>query len=105
MLAHIVLLKLKPCVTSETLESMMRQTRIHLLKIPEVLTVRCGRTIDPKSEWGFFVSVDCESSERLAGYLGDPIYIKYFDEVIKPNMEGMLALDYEMEPAKDIRYS
>jgi hypothetical protein len=105
MLHHIVLLKLKAEVTSEKIEAMMRQTRISLLKIPEALTVKCGRAIDPNSEWGFFIAIDCESTERLNGCLEDPIYIKYFEEIIKPSIVTLISLDYEMEPAKDIRYS
>lgn len=105
MVHHIVLFKLKSDVTLEKVEEMMRATRINLLKIPEVLSVKCGKNVDPNSEWGFFIAIDFESMERLATYQGDPIHIKYVEEVIKPNTIARLALDYEMEPGKDVRYS
>ena len=31
----------------------------------------------------------------------DPIYVKFMEEVIKPNMAETLALDFEMDPGKD----
>jgi hypothetical protein len=105
MVHHIVLFKLKPEVTPEKLEEMMRQTRISLLKIDEVLSVKCGKNVDPTSEWGFFIAVDFESMEKLAIYREDAIHIKYVEDVIKPNTCGRLALDYEMEPNKDVKYS
>jgi len=105
MVHHIVLFQLKPDVTVEKVEEMMRETRINLLKIPEALSVKCGKNVDPKSEWGFFIAIDFESMERLASYQADPIHVKYVEEVIKPNTMARLGLDYEMEPGKDVRYS
>jgi hypothetical protein len=105
MVHHVVLFKLKPDVTSEKLEEMMRNTRINLLKIDEVLAVKCGKNVDPKSEWPFFIAVDFENMEKLAIYREDAIHIKYVEEVIKPNTTERMVLDYEMEPGKDVKYS
>lgn len=105
MVHHIVLFKLKPEVTTGKLETMMMSTRMMLLKIPEVLSVKCGKIIDPKGEWPFFLAVDCESMDKLAVYLDSPIHLKFVEETIKPNTTDYLALDYEMEPGKDVKYS
>jgi hypothetical protein len=35
----------------------------------------------------------------------DAIYMKFAAEVLKPNTSERLALSYEMEPGKDVRYS
>ena len=105
MIHHIVLFKLRPEVTPEGLETMMRQTRAQLLKIGEVLSLKCGKNTDPTSEWGFFLAMDFGSADRLELYRENAIHLKYVEEVIKPNTCGRLALDYEMEPGKDIRYS
>ena len=56
MVHHIQLFKLRPEVTPAKLEEMMMNTRMSLLKIPEVLSVKCGKKIDPKSEWPFFIA-------------------------------------------------
>ncbi len=105
MVHHVVLFKLKPEVTPEKLEDIMRQTRISLLKIPEALNVKCGKRIDPKNEWPFFIAVDFESMNRLGAYLDDPVHVKYVEDVIKKFTSERLALDYEMEPGKDISFS
>lgn len=105
MVHHIVLFKLKPEVTNEKVEVMMMSTRMMLLKIPEALSVKCGKKIDPAAEWPFFISVDCESMDKLSLYLDDPIHLKYVEEIIKPNITEMLAIDYEMEPGKEVKYS
>ena len=105
MIQHLVLFRLKPEATEDTIEWMMRETRIQLLKISEVLSVRCGKRLDPASKWPFFLAVEIESTEKLALYLSDPIHVKFVEEVIKPHVEERLSLDYETEPGKDVRYS
>jgi hypothetical protein len=105
MVHHIVLFKLKPEVTPEKIEEMLLQTRMRLLKISEVLSVKCGKRIDPRNEWEFFIALDFESMEKLGIYQIDAIHIKYVEEVIKPNTRERVALDYEMEPGKDVKYS
>lgn len=105
MVHHIVLFKLKPEVTPEKLEEMIMNTRIQLLKIPEVLSIKCGKRIDPTNAWPFFLAVDLESMEKLQMYREDPVHVKFVEEVIKPNTTDRLGLDYEMEPGKDVKFS
>lgn len=105
MVHHIVLFKVTSEVTTEKLETMMMSTRMMLLKIPEVLSVKCGKIIDSEGEWPFFIAVDCESMDKLAVYRDSPIHLKFVEEIIKPNTTERLALDYEMEPGKNVKYS
>ena len=105
MVHHIVLFKLKPEVTPQKLEQMLMTTRMSLLKIPEILSVKCGKAIDPKNEWPFFVSLEFESMEKLAMTQDDAIYMKFVAEVIKTNTTERLAMDYEMEPGKKVKFS
>lgn len=105
MVHHVTLYKLQPEVTPAKLESLMMTTRMTLLKIPEILSVRCGKNIDPKSEWPFFIALDFESMEKLAMTQDDAIYMKFVADVIKPHTAAKLSLDYEMEPGKSIKYS
>lgn len=105
MVHHLVLLKLKPDVDEEKIEWMMRETRMQLLKIPEVLAVRCGKRISENQEWPFFLSLEFESTEKLALYMAHPIHIKYREEVALPNITDHVMYDFEMEPGKDVRYS
>ncbi len=105
MVHHVTLYKLKPEVTPAKLEQLMMTTRMTLLKIPEVLSVRCGKNIDPKSEWPFFIALDFESMDKLAMTEDDAIFMKFVADVIKPHAADRLALNYEMEPGKSIKYS
>ena len=47
MVHHIGLYKLKPGITLEETEEMMMRARMQLLKIAEVLSIKCGRRVDP----------------------------------------------------------
>ena len=105
MVHHITLIKLKPEVTPEKLEKMMMSTRMSLLKIPEVLAVKCGKTIDPELAWPFFFSIECESMDKLRMVRDDAIYMKFMASIIKPNTADRLDLNYEMEPGKNVKYS
>jgi Stress responsive A/B Barrel Domain len=105
MVHHVVLYKLKPEVTPARVEAMMMNTRMQLLKIPEVLNIKCGKRIDPELPWPFFIAIDFESMDKYAIFREDPIFVKFMEEVIKPNTEDSLDLDFEMDPGKDVRFS
>jgi len=101
MIEHVVLFKLRPEVDGKKLEWMMRETRLRLLKIPSVLALRSGRSLDPCSEWDFFVSVSLDSDERLASYSLDPIHTRFVDDVIEPNTCGRLAMSFQPDPGEN----
>jgi len=105
MIHHVVFFKLKPEVDDHKLEEMIRSTRSMLLKIPEVLSVRSGRNIDPKAEWPFFLTVELETLEKLRMYVDDAIHLKYIETVIKPNTTARFALDFQTDPSKALKYS
>ncbi len=102
MVHHIGLYKLKPHVAPEDTEDMMMNARMQLLKIDEVLSIKCGKRVDPQVPWPFFIAIDFESMDKQAIFREDPIYIKFVEEVIKPNTSEYLALDYEMDPGRDV---
>lgn len=105
MIHHVTLYRLQPDVTPAKLEQLMISTRMTLLKIPEILSVKCGKNIDTKSEWPFFIALDFENMEKLAMTQEEAIYMKFVADVIKPHTAAALALNYEMEPGKSVKYS
>jgi len=105
MVHHVTLYKLQPEVTPAKLEQLMFSTRMTLLKIPEILSVKCGKNIDPKSEWPFFVALDFESMDKQAMVQDEAIYMKFVADVIKPHTSAALSLNYEMEPGNAVKYS
>lgn len=105
MVHHIDLFKLKPEVTPARIEEMMMHTRMQLLKIPEVLSIKCGKRIEESMQWPFFVAIDFESMDKYEIFCEDPIYVKYVEDVIKPNVAETVRLDFEMDPGKDVQFS
>src|SRR5438477_9080199 len=92
MVHHVVLYKLKPEVAPARVEEMMMNTRMQLLKIPEVLSIKCGKRIEPEMEWPFFIAIDLESMDKYAIFREDSIFVKFMEEIINPNIEDSHAL-------------
>jgi len=105
MVHHVELFKLKPEVTPARIEEMMMNTRMQLLKIPEVLSIKCGKRIKNEMQWPFFIAIDFESMDKFDIFRDDPIYVKFVEETIKPNVAETVALDFEMDPGKDVQFS
>src|ERR1700734_3423455 len=105
MVHQVTLYKLQPEVTPAKLEQLMISTRMTLLKIPEILSVKCGKNIDPNSDWPFFIALDFESMDKKAMVEDEAIFMKFVADVIRPHTAAALALDYEMEPGKSVKYS
>ncbi|MFD0895433.1 Dabb family protein [Luteolibacter ambystomatis] len=105
MISHVVFFQLKPEVDEARVEEMVRTTRSLLLKIPEVLSVKSGRNVDTASEWQFFFNIETESLEKLKITLEDPFHLKFVESVIKPSTTAHFAMDFELDPSKDLRYS
>lgn len=105
MIHHLVLCQLHPETDEERIEWMLRQTRARMLKIPEVLQVRCGRNLEPEAEWQFFFSAEFFSSDQLAAYAEHPVQLKFVEEVLLPHTTVRVSHNFEMEPGKDLRFS
>jgi hypothetical protein len=105
MIQHVVYFQLKPEVDKTMMEELVRTSRSLLLKIPEVMSVRSGRNLDPASQWQFFFSVEVDSREKLRITQDDPYHLKLMEKHLKPNILGHFAMDYELDPSKDLKYS
>ncbi len=105
MIAYLSLFQLKPEVTPEKLENLMAQTRVLLLRIPEVLTVKTGKRINPSDPSPWFVYLEVETMDKLVICQDDPYYIKYREEVLKPHIAEQESTAFEMDPRKDVKYS
>jgi negative regulator of replication initiation len=105
MIAYLSLYRLKPEVDEETFETLMARTRVYLLRIPEVLTVKTGKRVNPAEPWPWFVYLEVESMDKLAICQDDPHYIKFREEVVKAHIQEQESVAFEMEPRKDVKYS
>lgn len=105
MIHHLSLFKLKPEVTPARVEEMMMNARMQLLKIPEVLSIKCGKRISSEMDWPLFIAIDFESMDKQTMFREDPIYVKFEAEIIRPNVADTQTLNFEMDPGKDVRFS
>lgn len=105
MIHHVVYLQLNDNVGKPELEEMVRASRTWLLKIPEVLSVRSGRNLDPESQWQFFYSYEVESMEKLGVVKEDPFHLKFAESYVKPHTNQRFELDFELDPSRDLKYS
>ena len=79
MIDHLLFYKLKAKVDEAKLEDMIRMSRSLLLKVPVVLSVRSGRTIDPNSDWPFYILLEFESLDKKRIFEEDPNYLKFLE--------------------------
>ena len=105
MIHHVVYYQLKPEVDAAMVEELVRTSRRLLLRIPEVFTVRSGRNLAPDSQWQFFVGIEVNSLDKLRVTLDDPFHLKFVEKYIRPNTLTQFAMDFELDPSKDLRYS
>jgi hypothetical protein len=106
MIHHLVLLTTKPEVIPTKLEEIMVETRIRLLKIPEVNNLRVGKRVDTANNpYAYFFSFDVENMDKLAFVHDNAVYTQFEKQILGPFVAASKVLDYEMEPGKDVRYS
>ncbi len=106
MIHHLVLCTTKPEVIPTKLEEIMVETRIRLLKIPEVNNLRVGKRVDTTNNPNtYFFSFDVENMDKLAYILENAVYFQFERQILGPFVAASKIFDYEMEPGKDVRYS
>ncbi len=106
MIHHLVLATTKPEVIPTKLEEIMVETRIRLLKIPEVNNLRVGKRVDTTNNPNtYFFSFDVENMDKLAYILETAVYFQFERQILGPFVASSKIFDYEMEPGKDVRYS
>lgn len=105
MIHHVVFYQLKPETDQKQVEEILRTCRTMLLKIPEILQVKSGRNLDTASPWHIFVALEVESREKLRILKDDPFHIKFTSMIVGPHIETTWEMDFELDPARDLKYS
>jgi hypothetical protein len=105
MIHHVVYLQLNDNVGKAELEEMVRASRTWLLKIPEVLSVRSGRNLDPESQWQFFYSFEADSLEKLNLVKDDAFHLKFVESHVKPHTNDRFGMTFELDPSRELKYS
>ena len=105
MVHHVVYLQLVDEIDGPILEEMVRASRTWLLKIPEVMSVRSGRGLDPDSQWQFFYSFEVDSLEKLGLVKQDAFHLKFLQQFVDPNTVTRFEMNFELDPSRDLKYS
>jgi len=105
MVHYIALFRVGKDNGEEELEEMIRISRTCFHRVNEAHNFRSGRSIESKEEFGFFISADFESRDKLAMFRDDPNYQRFETEVVKLHTTSRRELLFETEPGKDPKYS
>lgn len=105
MVHYIALYRIRKATTEEEIEEMIRLSRTCFHRVNEAHNFRSGRTIDPEADFGFFISADFESSDKLNMFREDPNYQRFEIDVVKPRTTKCVEHVFETEPGKNPKYS
>lgn len=105
MVHFIALFRLRKGTSEDEIEEMIRLSRTCFHRVNEAHNFRSGRSIEPENDFGFFISADFESKDKLSMFREDPNYLRFESDVIKPHATARREYLYETEPGKDPKYS
>lgn len=105
MVHYIALFRIAKDKAEEEIEEMIRISRTCFHRVNEAHNFRSGRCIDKSPEYGFFISADFESRDKLSMFREDPNYRRFESEVIHAHTESQVEYLFETEPGKDPKYS
>lgn len=104
MIEHVVLCDLQHGHAAGTLDYLLRETRLRLLKLPVVVAVRCGKRFDGEVVDGFFFAVSVETEAKLRALLADPAFRRLESEVLDPVTTARRAVSFQTDPGGDPLY-
>ncbi len=97
MIIHIVLFKWQPATSPEAIAQIMQELGNLQMAIPEILEISCGENFTERSQ-GFQHGLLVKFSDRpaLNTYQIHPAHQAVVQNLIKPVIQDILALDYEV---------
>lgn len=106
MIHEVILARFPENSSPDLVEKLMVETRMRLLKVPEVLSLSCGKRIDPKTNpYPFFIAIEFESLAKKRVAYDNPIFTIFLSQIFKPAVADFTTLTFEMDPGKDVRFS
>jgi hypothetical protein len=97
MVEHIVLFKIKPDATAEQQETVLRELRALRDSVPGIVDLTVGHNFSSRSQgFGIGLVVRFEDRAALEGYLPHPAHRAAVDQHIRPIMEDVIVVDYEI---------
>lgn len=106
MVHEVILFKLISGNTDATVETLMVQSRMRLLKIPEIQRLACGKPINSKDhDCDFFLNLEYENLTKRKLAMESPVFVQYDVQILQPQVKSHQSFLFEAEPGKDVRYS
>lgn len=105
MVHYIALYRVSKNKPEEELEEMIRLSRSCFFRVNEAQNFRSGRSLEAANPYGFFISADFQSRDKLAMCREDSNYLRFEAEVVAVHTLGCDEFLYETEPGKDPKYS
>ncbi len=97
MIEHIVLFRCKADCTAETKQAIVKFALSMKAEIPEILTLSAGENWSERSD-GFELGLVArfQNKTTLDVYQKHPYHQRFVTELVRPNVEKVLAVDYDI---------
>lgn len=97
MIEHIVLFKLKEEATTQQREAMLAGLKSLRQSVPGIVELSCGENFSERNQ-GYEIGLVVRFTDRAAldTYLPHPAHRAVVEEKIRPIMEGVIVVDYEI---------
>jgi hypothetical protein len=98
MIVHLVLFKWKEEATSESITATIEALKRLKSKIPNIIDLSCGQNFTNRAQ-GFQHGLVVKLRDRsdLEAYAVHPAHQEVVQNLIKPILADIIALDYEVE--------
>jgi len=94
MLFHAVLFCFKDNVPDTRRDNILRLSREVLPKIPGVMNLMAGKTINPNNEYDHAITMYFEDEAALQEYRDHPAHVHFRDVEFFPYVDKKIGLDY-----------
>ncbi len=94
MLTHIVLYKLKPSVTKEQMEALLREARTRLPQVKGVANLKAGTSVYEEDPYRCALVMYFDDVAALERYRVHPVHVRFVEEVVNPIVDEVRRLDF-----------
>ena len=95
MIEHLVLFKFKESTTEDSKNNMLEKLLNLKNEIKEIREISCGENFTDRSKgFEFGLRVLFDSKDDLNTYAVHPAHVAVVEEIIKPIISDIIALDY-----------
>ena len=95
MLEHLVLLKMKEGTTDEQYNNIINSLKDLPAKVPVIERIKVGKNFSDRNKgYNIGLSVTLKNEAALEEYRFHPDHVHVLDNIIKPNLDDVIAVDF-----------